>query len=141
MKTLVLFAATAGLLAAPMVASAQTPAQRQAMAERRQVARWDRGNPNWWRGRPEFRGYVGARPGAWFIPGRGYINVGPAWYSYSWRAGVIVPRRFWGYVVPNPGFYGLAPPPPGFAYIFLGPNIALINLANGRIVSVVTNIY
>ncbi len=157
MKLLLLITAAAGVLAAPMLASAQTPAQQQewqaqhdrqmaqhdeAMAAQHQAAaNWDRNNAYWWRGRPEFNGYVGVRPGAWFIPGRGYVTVGPQWWGYHWGVGVVVPRTFWSYYVPNPGFYNLPPAPPGFAYIFLGNNIALINLNNGRIITMVPNIY
>src|SRR5471030_998481 len=60
---------------------------------------WNRGNPNWWRGRPEFRDYAGARPGFWFRPGFGYFRVDPRWYGFTWRVGGFVPIEFRNYYV------------------------------------------
>ena len=102
---------------------------------------WAPGNRFWWRGRPEFAGYVGVRPGFWFIPGHGYIRPDPRWYGYSWQVGGFVPSIFWNYVVPNPYIYGLAPAPFGFRYIYLGHNVVLMNVHNGRIVRVMANVY
>ena len=102
---------------------------------------WAPGNHFWWRGRPEFNGYAGIRPGYWFIPGRGYFRPEPQWYGYSWRVGVVVPPIFRGYVVTNPYIYGLAPAPYGFRYIYLGNNVVLMSTRDGRIVRVMANVY
>lgn len=102
---------------------------------------WAPGNRFWWRGRPEFVGYVGARPGFWFIPGQGYIRPDPRWYGFSWQVGGFVPSIFWNYAVPNPFIYGLQPAPYGFRYIYLGNNVVLMNVHNGRIVRVMSHVF
>jgi Ni/Co efflux regulator RcnB len=102
---------------------------------------WAPGNRFWWRGRPEFVGYVGVRPGFWFIPGRGYIRPDPRWYGYGWRVGGFVPPIYRSYYVPNPYIYGLAPAPYGFRYIYLGNNIVLMSMRDGRIVQIRANLF
>jgi Ni/Co efflux regulator RcnB len=102
---------------------------------------WNRGNPNWWRGRPEFRDYAGARPGFWYRPGFGYFRVDPRWYGFTWRIGGFVPLEFRNYYVQNPYDYGLPPPPYGYAYVYLGNSIALMSLVSGAIVQVFPNVY
>jgi len=102
---------------------------------------WNRGNPNWWRGRPEFRGYAGARPGFWFRPGFGYFRVDPRWYGFNWQVGGFVPFEFRSYYVQSPYLYGLPPAPYGYAYVYLGNSIALMSMANGVIVQVFPNVY
>ncbi len=102
---------------------------------------WTPGNHTWWRGRPEFTGYAGARRGYWFVPGRGYVNPGSRWFGYGWRVGSFVPLALRGYAVVDPYVYGLPPAPRGFRYVYVGNNVALISLRNGRIVSIVSNVY
>jgi len=102
---------------------------------------WAPGNHSWWRGRPEFAGYAGARAGFWFVPGRGYVNPGPRWFGYGWRVGGFVPSELRGYTVVNPYVYGLPRAGYGFRYIYLGNNVALISMRNGQIVRMVANVY
>ncbi len=102
---------------------------------------WNRGNPNWWRGRAEFRGYAGARSGFWFRPGFGYFRVDPRWYGFNWQVGGFVPFEFRSYYVQDPYGYGLPPAPYGYAYVYLGNDIALMSMDNGAIVQVFPNVY
>ena len=101
----------------------------------------DRSNPNWWRGRPEFRDYAGWREGFWYAPGRGYFRVDPAWYAYNWDVGVVVPFALRSYYVADPYVYGLPPAEVGFRYIYLRNHVALINMRSGRIVRMVRGVY
>ena len=102
---------------------------------------FDRNDHFWWRGRPEFTGYGGPRPGFWFIPGRGYIQPPPRWYGFNWVIGAVVPFEFRGYGIPNPYIYNLPPAPPAYTYVYLGRNIALIARDSGRIIHVYPNVY
>jgi Ni/Co efflux regulator RcnB len=102
---------------------------------------WNRGNPNWWRGRTEFRSYAGRRPGFWFRPGFGYVRVNPRWYGYNWQVGGYVPFEFRSYYVQDPYEFGLPPAPYGYAYVYLDNNIALMSLATGQIVQILPNLY
>ena len=102
---------------------------------------WNPGNRFWWRGRPEFAGYAGMRSGFWFVPGRGYVNPGARWLGYGWRVGAFVPVELRGYSVVDPYVYGLPRAPYGFRYVYLGNNVALISMHNGRVVRIVPNVY
>lgn len=107
-------------------------------------AAWDRSRANWWRGHAEFNGFTGHRPGYWFVPGFGYRSVPANWWGYHWGVGVVVPRVFLGdrtYFVTDPWDYGLPPAYPPFQWIFLGGNIARVNMNNGRIVQYVPNVW
>jgi Ni/Co efflux regulator RcnB len=102
---------------------------------------WAPGNRTWWRGRPEFAGYAGARAGFWFVPGRGYVNPGPRWFGYGWRVGGFVPPALREYAVVDPYVYGLPPARFGFRYVYLANDVALIRMGDGRIVTIVPNVY
>ncbi|MEO7027308.1 MAG: RcnB family protein [Caulobacteraceae bacterium] len=102
---------------------------------------YNRNDRNWYRGRPEFNGYNGVRPGQWFIPGRGYIRPDPRFYNYTWRIGGFVPFGLRGYYVTDPYVYGLPRAPYSFRYVFLGNTVALINVRNGRIVRTYPNLF
>ena len=52
-----------------------------------------------------------------------------------------MPPALRGYAVVDPDVYGLPFAPRGFRYVYLGNNVALISLRNGRIVSIVPNVY
>ena len=104
-------------------------------------ARWERGNRDWWRGRPEFRDYRGARNGYWYAPGHGYYRVEPRYYNYRWRTGAYLPSAYRGYVVHDPAFYGLRPAPRGYRYVYAGNDIVMIAIATGLITSVLNGIY
>jgi Ni/Co efflux regulator RcnB len=137
MKTMLILAAAASVLSAP----AASLAQPYGGPPPHQHEHWDRGNPNWWRGRPEFRDYAGERAGYWYAPGRGYYRPDPRWYAYHWAVGAYVPFELRGYYVADPYFYGLAPAPYGLRYIHLHNHIALIDVHNGRIVRIVPHVY
>jgi Ni/Co efflux regulator RcnB len=168
MKMILLMASAAAVLAAPMLTSAQTPEEKKVERENaqarhdnaivrhddaivhhdngivrhdRNVVRWDRTKRDWLVSRPEFHDFHGARPGFWYVPGHGYYRPDPRWYGFSWRVGFVAPFEFRTFYVQDPLFYGLAPAPYGFQYIYLNNNIALINLASGQIVSILPNIY
>ena len=114
---------------------------RQQGRDVNQAQRWNRANRNWMQQRGEFRAYNGRRAGFWFAPGFGYVRIDPRFNSYGWRAGVIVPWQLRNYAVADPWFYGVQPAPPGYRWVWLDNNIALINLRSGAIVRVVTGIY
>jgi Ni/Co efflux regulator RcnB len=105
------------------------------------VRAWSPGNRTWWRGRPEFAGYAGARNGFWFVPGRGYVNPGARWFGYGWRVGAFVPAELRGYAVVDPYLYGLPRASYGMRYVYLGNNVALISMRSGRIIRMVPNVY
>jgi Ni/Co efflux regulator RcnB len=102
---------------------------------------FSRSNPNWWRGRPEFRGYNGARNGYWFFPSYGYIRPEPRFYGYSWRNGDFVPPLYRQYVVVDPFLYGLDWPPPGYQWVYIGNSIVLMDRITGRIVQVAVGVF
>jgi Ni/Co efflux regulator RcnB len=52
-----------------------------------------------------------------------------------------VPFAFRGFAVANPYFYGLRPAPPGYRYVYLDNNIALMSVSSGLIVQVQPHIY
>lgn len=104
-------------------------------------ARWERGNRNWWRGRPEFRDYRGNRSGYWYAPGYGYYRVDPRYHGYRWRTGSYLPSAYRSYAVRDPGFYGLRPAPRGYRYVHAGNDIVMIAIATGLITSVLSGIY
>jgi Ni/Co efflux regulator RcnB len=91
---------------------------------------------DWWRGRRGWEGYEGRRSGFWFAPGRGYYRVDPRWYDFDWEVGAIVPYEFRSYYVTDPYDYGLPPAPYGCAWIFIGDEIALVDLNTGAIIQI-----
>lgn len=103
--------------------------------------RWDRSNPNWWRGRSDFRDYRGARQGYWYAPGRGYYRVDPRYYGHRWTRGSYLPSAYRGYYVNDPYFYNLPPAPRGYRYVHAGSDIVLMAVATGLIASVLYNVF
>ncbi len=106
-----------------------------------QVQRWNRADRNWWRQRTEFHGFAGRRPGFWFVPGSGYVRVEPRWAGYRWARGVVAPPAYRGYVVGDPGFYGLRPAGWGQRWIWLDNNLVLIDTRTGVIIDIVSGAY
>jgi Ni/Co efflux regulator RcnB len=102
--------------------------------------RYDRGRPDTWRDRAEWRGFRGSRHGYWYAPGYGYQRVNPAWRS-SWRRGAYVPPPYRHYYVQDWGYYGLRPPPPGYRWVYADGNFVLMALASGLIADVIINGY
>src|SRR5690606_3847342 len=109
--------------------------------DQRRHDRWSRDNRDWWRGRPEFRDYRGARNGYWYAPGHGYYRVEPRYYGYRWRTGGYLPSAYRNYYVSDPYFYGLRPAPRGYRYVHAGNDILMIAVATGLIASVMNNVY
>ena len=93
-------------------------------------------NHNWWRGRPEFRGYAGPRVGFWFIPGVGYWQAPREYWGRHWGDGDDLPRIFWQYQVNDWAAYGLPPPPWGCAWVWIDGGVALVDLSDGYILDV-----
>ena len=157
MKHLLLTASAIASLAIPALSYAQDNQNRRdarqekahdranaiadRQADRGVNGRWDRNNRTWWRGRADFRGFNGRRPGFWFRPGVGYFRPDPRWVGYSWRVGGRVPPAFRGYVVADPLFYGLRPAPYGYSYIYLDNNIVLMSVTTGLITPVLSDVY
>lgn len=103
--------------------------------------RWNRNDPNWWRGHRDFRDYRGARSGHWYAPGYGYYRVDQRYNGYRWRSGAYLPAAYRSYYVRDPNFYGLRPAPRGYRYVHAGNDIVMIALATGLITSVINGIY
>lgn len=102
--------------------------------------RYDRGHPETWRARPEWRMYHGVRPGYWYAPGYGYYRVNPRWHG-AWRRGAYVPPPYRHFYVDDWGYYGLRPPPPGYRWVYADGNFVLMALATGLIADVILNGY
>lgn len=67
--------------------------------------------------------------------------VYPPGYAYRlWAVGAILPPLFWA--ANSPYYYadwaamGLPPPDPGFQYVQYGPDLLLVNVANGEVIQV-----
>jgi Ni/Co efflux regulator RcnB len=142
MRHLLYAALALGVAAAPVAASAQDwrghDHDRADRGDRR--GHYDRGHPESWRGRAEWRGFNGARAGYWFAPGYGYQRFNPAWRS-SWRRGGYVPAPYRHYYVQDWGYYGLRPPPPGYRWVYADGNFVLMAAATGLIADVILNGY
>ncbi len=92
-----------------------------------------------WRGRPEWRGYKGARAGYWYAPGYGYRPVAR---GVVWRRGGYVPAAYRTYYVQEPAFYHLSPAPRGYRWVYGSDgDFVLMAVATGLIASVVANAY
>jgi Ni/Co efflux regulator RcnB len=93
---------------------------------------------HWRGGRPEWRGYGGPRSGYWYAPGYGYR---PMARGVVWRRGGYVPRAYRTYYVQEPRYYGLAPAPYGYRWVYADGNFVLMALATGLITSVVLDAF
>ena len=107
---------------------------------------WDRQSPwrrdrDWWRGSAAFRLFLGPRLGFFFIPELGYVSAPPEFEHRAWRAGERLPRWFWRYVVEDYWTYGLPAPPYGCAWVWVGHDVALIELDDGYILDLVRNVW
>jgi Ni/Co efflux regulator RcnB len=149
MKHLLYAAVALATVAAPMAASAQDwhHDRRDARDDRHggydrdhRDVRYDRRRVESWRGRPEWNGYRGARPGYWYAPGYGYQRMDPRFRS-SWRRGAYVPGPYRHYYVQDWGYYGLRPPPSGYRWVYADGNFVLMALASGLIADVIVNGY
>lgn len=103
--------------------------------------RYDRNRADTWRGRAEWRDFRGVRPGYWYAPGYGYRPIDRRWYGHAWRRGEFVPVGYRSYYVQDPFFYGLRPAGPGYRWVYLNGNFALMALSTGLIADIVANGY
>lgn len=125
-----------------------TPGEhRELQRDRREVRqdnhdlRFDRNHPDTWRGRAEWRDFRGVRPGFWYAPGYGYRAIDRRWINRSWRRGDAVPVEWRSYYVQDPFFYSLRPAGPGYRWVYLNGNFALMNLRTGLIADIVYSGY
>jgi Ni/Co efflux regulator RcnB len=93
---------------------------------------------HWRGGRPEWRGYGGPRSGYWYAPGYGYR---PMARGVVWRRGGYVPVVYRTYYVQEPRYYGLAPAPYGYRWVYADGNFVLMAIATGLIASVVLDAF
>jgi Ni/Co efflux regulator RcnB len=98
-------------------------------------------NHDWWRGRPEFRGFAGPRVGFLFIPGVGYWQAPREYWGRHWGYGDSLPRVFLQYQVYDWAAYGLPPPPFGCAWVWIDGGVALVDLSDGYILDVQYGLY
>lgn len=130
------FAIAAGFAAAllvPATASAQYYYHPPRYYGVHPVVVVDRGRPGWWYGNPAFAGYAGPRPGYYFAPGYGYYAVPRGYAGRPFVVGATLPVAMRAYAVPDPGWYGLRPAPPGYAWYYAGTSLVLA-AANGAII-------
>ena len=109
--------------------------------EHREWSRFDRGHPESWRDRAEWRSFRGERPGYWYAPGYGYYRVEPRWHREYWRRGAYVPAPYRRLYVQDWRYYGLRSPPPGYRWVYADGNFVLMALATGLIADVIANAY
>lgn len=166
MKHLLYAAVALATVAAPMAATAQPgdrredrrelqndrrdahrdgvvrPGERREIQRDRAELRYDRRRPDSWRGRNEWRDFRGARQGYWYAPGYGYRPIDRRYHGANyWRRGAYVPSAYRGYYVQDPYYYGLAPAPRGYRWVYADNNFVLMALATGLIAQVVANGY
>jgi Ni/Co efflux regulator RcnB len=152
MKHLLYAALAVATAAAPMAASAQPYGHDRGehrgwdrdrdhdRGEHRGWDHYDRGHPESWREREEWREFHGPRGGYWYAPGYGYIRHNPHWRGY-WRRGGYVPVPYRHYYVQDWGYYGLRPPPPGYRWVYADGNFVLMAIASGLIADVILHAY
>ena len=102
---------------------------------------WNRGDHGWWRGRPEWRDYNGERPGFWYAPGYGYYPVEHALWRHDWRRGEYLPEAYRHRVVTNWAWFGVRPPPRGYAWVWCGRQIAMVSQGSGLILDVEEDVF
>jgi Ni/Co efflux regulator RcnB len=118
-----------------------TPRERRELQRDRAELRYDRRRPDSWRGRNEWRDFRGARSGYWYAPGYGYRPIDRRYRGAYWRRGAYVPVAYRSYYVQDPYYYGLAPAPRGYRWVYADNNFVLMALATGLIAQVVASGY
>jgi Ni/Co efflux regulator RcnB len=103
--------------------------------------RYSRTDRRTWQGRPEWRGFNGARAGYFFAPGYGYRPIDRRWANTAWRRGQYVPPAYRTLYVQDPYYYGLRPAPAGYRWVYLNNNFALMALGTGLIADLIMNGY
>ena len=155
MRQLLIIAAAA-LLLSPLVASGQDRGGwRGGGFDRYQMADRDRDHGDG-RGRYEDRGrYDDAR--RYYDGGQeryapppepragGYTRGAPPPYPAgpprAWRQGEYLPPMYRGSVVQNPSRYRLRAPPPGYAWVGVGPDIYLMQRGTGMVLDTIPGGY
>ena len=91
-----------------------------------------------WRREHEREGWRARRWGD-FDDGR--YRRPPGYYYRVWRRGERLPiaYRAPAYIVPDPAYYRLAPPPPGYYWVRVGNNAVLAAIATGVVLDVIVN--
>lgn len=122
--------------------NAQTTIQRSFNKDRwRSNWRSRHADRRWWRSHRYFRGWNGIRIGFYFAPGYGYYSVPRSYYNVRYYPGGYLPSYFWRYRVMDWAFWGLPPPPPGCAWIYVNNAILLVDLWDGYIIDVVYDVW
>jgi Ni/Co efflux regulator RcnB len=98
-------------------------------------------NHDWWRGRSGWEGYHGRRAHYYYAPGWGYYAIPAAYWATVWAVGDYLPEVFWQYEIVDYAGYGLYPPPPGCAWVWLNGDIALVDLDDGAIIDIAHNVW
>jgi Ni/Co efflux regulator RcnB len=89
-------------------------------------------------------------PAQVYYRGRSFTSFRAAPFSYPggwgyrrWGVGQVLPGLFLsqGYFIGNWAGYGLAPPPPGLAWVRYGPDALLVNTYTGQIVETVYGVF
>ncbi len=67
----------------------------------------------------------------------------PGYYYRSWERGERLPIAYRApeYIVPDPGMYHLAPPPPGYCWIRVDNRAVLAAIATGIVLNVVSHAF
>jgi Ni/Co efflux regulator RcnB len=102
---------------------------------------WDRSDRTWWRSKPQWRDYKGERPGFWYAPGYGYYPVDRALVRHTWRRGEYLPEAYRHRVVTDWAWFGVRPPPRGYAWVWCGRQIALVSQGSGLILDVEEDVF
>jgi Ni/Co efflux regulator RcnB len=74
-------------------------------------------------------------------PGMRVVPVVPVPQGGAWRRGQYLPPQYRGYRVPDLGRYRLRPPPPGYDWVTVGPDIYLMQRNSGLVLDVVPGGY
>ena len=111
---------------------------RQEVRQSHRDVRYNRARAETWRDRAEWRSYRGARQGYWYAPGYGYRQIDR---RHAWRRGGYVPVAYRSYYVQDPYYYGLAPAPRGYRWVYADNNFVLMATATGLISQIIANGY
>ena len=102
---------------------------------------WEHGDRSWWRGKPQWRDYRGERHGFWYAPGYGYYPVDRALWRHAWRRGEYLPEAYRHRAVSDWAWFGVRPPPRGYAWVWAGRQIALVSQSSGLILDVEEDVF
>lgn len=139
MKTAILIAAAAAIAAAlPAVAAPSASAGPPAMAEAHLITVADRGRG---RDRGWNRGGAGRDRGQRANPGRNWSPPPDPSRSRAWGRGDYLPPNYRGAEVRDFGRYRLRPPPAGYDWVQVGPDIYLTQRSTGMVLEAIPGGY